>query len=138
MASAEKGQARSDGAVFRVIIADDHAAVREGMAALFNCQPDFDVVSEACDGDEAIQQTWVLQPDAVVMDVEMPNVNGMEATRQIKRRQPHIVIVGFSLHADASVARVMAEAGADAYVAKTAPARQIVATLRQACRSGQH
>jgi CheY-like chemotaxis protein len=121
------------GMPLRVIVADDHVVVREGFVALLNCQPDFEVISEASDGHEAIQQADALVPDVVVMDVEMPNLNGIEATRHIKRQQPDVVVVGLSLHQEEGMARAMIEAGADAYVSKNVPAQEFVAALRQAC-----
>jgi len=122
-----------DGAL-RLLVADDHAVVREGFGSLLERQPDFEVIGEAADGEEAIRQAEALRPDAIIMDVNMPNVGGVEATRRITERQPEIVIVGLSLHEDQSIARAMTEAGADAFVSKHAPAKDLIEAIRQACR----
>jgi signal transduction histidine kinase/ActR/RegA family two-component response regulator len=123
----------SEGDVLRLVVADDHAVVREGFVGLLDRQLDFDVVGEAADGEEAVQQAKALCPDAIVMDVDMPTVNGIEATRRIKQRQPDTVIIGLSLHEEESVARAMYEAGADAYVGKHAPAKDLIEAIRRAC-----
>ena len=70
----------------RLLVVDDHALVREGFVGLLNAQEGFKVVGEAADGEEAVQKAVVLKPDLITMDVDMPKVNGIEATRRIKRR----------------------------------------------------
>jgi len=122
-----------DGAV-RLLVVDDHAVVREGFANLLGLQPDFEVIGEADDGRQAVEQAEFLRPDAILMDVDMPTMNGVEATRRIKDRHPGVVIVGLSLHEEQGVARAMLEAGADAYVSKNSPAKDVVETVRRACR----
>ncbi len=128
---------RPEGSVLRLLIVDDHQVVREGLIGLLSRQKDIDVVGEAADGRQAVELAEDLRPDAILMDVDMPIMNGIEATRRIKQRSAQTVIVGLSLHEGAAVGRAMAEAGADAYVSKHAPGRQVAEVLRQACRREQ-
>jgi signal transduction histidine kinase/CheY-like chemotaxis protein len=102
----------------RILIADDHAVVRAGLRELFNGRPPLQVVGEAANGVEAISRTIELHPDVVVMDVSMPQMNGIEATREIHVTLPQIRIVGLSTHADENWERLMRQAGAEAYFTK--------------------
>jgi DNA-binding NarL/FixJ family response regulator len=103
------------------------------MVGLLDRQRDLEVVGEAADGFQAVEQAAALHPDAVIMDVDMPGMNGIEATREIKRRWEETVVVGLSLHEEDGIRRAMAEAGADGYVSKHAPAKELVATIRHLC-----
>jgi PAS domain S-box-containing protein len=123
---------REDG-VLRLLVADDHAVVREGFVSLLDRQPDFKVIGQAADGEEAVQQAEALRPDAIIMDIDMPNVGGVEATRRITERQPEVAVVGLSLHEDPSMARTITEAGAHAFVSKHAPAKDLIEAIRRAC-----
>jgi len=97
----------------RILIADDHALFRNGLRALFASVPDLEVVGEASTGEEAITQATDLQPDVVLMDIQMPSVNGIEATRRILQVSPHIgVIVVIMFEDDDSVFAAMARRGA--------------------------
>lgn len=125
---------RTSDRAIRLLVVDDHHIVREGFAAMLDRQSDFEVVGEAADGRQAIEQAEVLQPDAIIMDVEMPHLNGIEATRQIKARWPDTVIVGLSLHDDAAIRRIMTEAGAAEHINKRAPGKDLIESLRRACR----
>jgi len=122
-----------DGAV-RLLVVDDHAVVREGFARLLGLEPDFEIIGEAGDGRQAVERAEALEPDAILMDVDMPTMNGIEATRRIKGRHPGVVIVGLSLHEDQGVVRAMREAGADAYVSKQAAGKDVIEAVRRACR----
>ena len=102
----------------RILIADDHAVARAGLRELFSQRPALRVVGEAAHGVEAISQAMALQPDVIVMDVSMPQMNGIEATREIHGALPHIRIVGLSTHDDENTERLMREAGAEAYFTK--------------------
>ena len=82
----------------KVLIADDHRVVREGLAAILKTKDDIAVVGEAQDGQEAVEKTRTLLPDVVLMDVSMPRMGGVEATRQIKREFPHIGIVALTMY----------------------------------------
>jgi signal transduction histidine kinase len=118
----------------RLLVVDDHVVVREGFVNLLNRQPDFTVVGQATDGQQAIQQAKTLRPDIILMDVDMPIMDGLEATRRIKQQHPGIPIIGLSLHDDQSVGRAMCKAGADAYVSKQAPGKHLLDTLRDIWR----
>jgi DNA-binding NarL/FixJ family response regulator len=102
----------------RILIADDHAVARAGLRELFSKRPELQVMGEAASGVEAITQAVALQPDVVVMDVSMPQMNGIDATRAIHRTLRHIRIVGLSTHDDESTERLMRKAGAEAYFTK--------------------
>jgi CheY-like chemotaxis protein len=102
----------------RILIADDHAVARAGLRELFSKRPELQVVGEAASGVEAITQAVALQPDVIVMDVSMPQMNGIDATREIHRTLQYIRIVGLSTHDDENTERLMREAGADAYFTK--------------------
>ncbi|HLA84564.1 MAG TPA: PAS domain-containing protein [Thermoguttaceae bacterium] len=133
---AHAAKPRAEGRLARLLVVDDHAIVREGLVGLLDFQSDMEVVGEAIDGEHAIQQAELLLPDAIVMDIDMPNLNGIEATRRIKARRPDVVVIGLSLHEEPSAIRAMVEAGADAYVSKHAPAGELVAVIRRACAAG--
>jgi DNA-binding NarL/FixJ family response regulator len=102
----------------RTLIADDHAVARAGLRELFGKRPELQVVGEAASGVEAITQAVALQPDVIVMDVSLPQMNGIDATREIHRTLQHIRIVGLSTHDDESTERMMRRAGAEAYFTK--------------------
>jgi DNA-binding NarL/FixJ family response regulator/class 3 adenylate cyclase len=120
----------------RILIADDHALFREGLRALFAALPDIEVVGEAPDGEAAILQVKNLQPDVVLMDINMPSVNGIEATRQILGTHPNLgIIMVTMLEDDASVFSAM-RAGARGYVLKGAHHDEILQAIR-AVAAGQ-
>jgi PAS domain S-box-containing protein len=102
----------------RILIADDHVVVRAGLRDLFSERPGLQVVGEAANGVEAISQAAALQPDVIVMDVSMPKINGIEATREIHGTRPDIHIVGLSTYDDEISERSMREVGAKAYFTK--------------------
>jgi DNA-binding NarL/FixJ family response regulator/class 3 adenylate cyclase len=119
-----------------ILIADDHALFREGLRALFSALPDIEVVGEAAEGESAITQVDALQPDVVLMDINMPGVNGIEATRRILRTHPNLgIIMVTMLEDDASVFSAM-RAGARGYVLKGAHHDEILQAIR-AVAAGQ-
>lgn len=111
--------------MFRVLIADDSAAVREALISLLGADPQFEVVGAAGDGLEAIQMTHQLTPDLVIMDAQMPGLDGVEATRRIKRAFPMVGILFFSVFTDYVEAGFAA--GADGYLPKDCEPDQLVA-----------
>jgi PAS domain S-box-containing protein len=111
--------ARGTSKSLRILIADDHAVVRAGLRELFGEHPDLRVVGEAGNGVEAISRAKTLQPDVILMDVAMPQKNGIEATQEIHDTLPHIQIVGLSTYGDETTERAMRDAGAQAYFSKT-------------------
>jgi PAS domain S-box-containing protein len=110
----------------RILIADDHVVARAGLRELLSERPELQVVGEAANGVEAISQAMALQPDVIVMDASMPQMNGIEATREIRGALPHIHIVGLSTHDDEHSARSMREAGAEAYFTKNEGADRLL------------
>jgi len=114
----------------RVLLVDDHALVREGIRALLELQNDIDVVGEASDGREAVQKVQALTPDVVVMDISMPSMGGIEATRQIVKENPSARVVILSRHDNLSYARFLLQAGASGYVPKKAVSAELAAAIR--------
>jgi DNA-binding NarL/FixJ family response regulator len=102
----------------KVLIVDDHGIVRDGLKALIRKQADFEVVGEAEDGKAAVELASRLIPDVVIMDVTMPNLNGIDATRTITRICPNTKIIALSMHADRAIVREMFKAGAYGYILK--------------------
>lgn len=114
----------------RVLIADDHPLFRHGIRSLLSATADFQVVGEAAAGDEAIRLAETLQPDVIVMDIQMPNVNGIEATRQIVRESPNIRILIVTLFEDDASVFTALRAGARGYVLKDAEKDDLLLALR--------
>ena len=96
----------------RTLLADDHTIVRQGLRKILEAQPEWSVVAETGDGREAVRQTLLLQPDVAILDIGMPRLNGIEATRQIVRRLSHIGVVILSMHADETYIIQALQAGA--------------------------
>jgi DNA-binding NarL/FixJ family response regulator len=101
-----------------ILIAEDHAILREGLRALLSSAPDLKIVGEAGDGEEAASRARQLAPDIVLMDLSMPNINGTEAIRTIKRRNPEIKVIALTVHKSEEYVRATLDAGADGYVLK--------------------
>jgi DNA-binding NarL/FixJ family response regulator len=102
----------------RILLADDHAVVRQGFKMLLGAQPDMEIVGEASNGREAVETAEALRPDIVVMDVAMPELNGIEATRRLASSTPHARVIALSMHKDSIYVREILRAGAQdlAYV----------------------
>lgn len=114
----------------RVLMADDNPSFREGLSALLLSVPDLEVVGEAGDGDEAIEMAAELQPDVILMDLDMPGTGGVEATRQILRTSPHISVLVISMFEDDDLVFAALRAGARGYLLKGAPKAEILRALR--------
>lgn len=123
---------RVRGGRIRILLADDHKILREGLAGLLREQPDFDVVSEASDGQMAVEMASETHPDIIIMDVSMPRLNGVEATRKIIEAMPEVKVIGLSMHAQEDMADAMRKAGAIGYVTKGAPSEILTAAIRNA------
>ena len=128
----EMSQASTNNRI-RILLADDHRIVREGLMVMLRGQTDFQVVGEAADGLEAVERAGALRPDVIVMDVSMPRLGGVEATRRIKEQHPEICVVGLSLHEAEDMAGAMGDAGASAYLRKDGPSHKLFATIRDLC-----
>jgi DNA-binding NarL/FixJ family response regulator len=114
----------------RILLADDHAVVRDGVRALLEKQTDMEVVAEAADGREAAQLAEDLRPDVVIMDVGMPNLNGIDATRRILAAHPQIAVVILSMHQDESYVLRSLKAGAKAYLLKDSLRSDVLDAIR--------
>lgn len=135
---AVNGSVRSGGrkgGQLRILIADDHLMVREGLIALLNEQGDFQIVGEAEDGLEALSLADQLNPDVIIMDVNMPNLGGIESTRLIRGRHPHIQVIGLSLHESEAIENAMLSAGAATFLRKDGPAETLFRTIRRVCHT---
>jgi len=102
----------------RILLAEDHTIVREGLCSLIENQPDIEVVGEAEDGQTAIELVRELLPDVVIMDITMPNLNGVEATRHITSEFPQVKVIALSIHSNRRFVADMLEAGAKGYILK--------------------
>ena len=120
------------------MIADDHVVVREGLKLVVEGQKDMVVVSEASDGASAIQQAQDLKPDVVIMDISMPGMNGLVATRTLKRILPQSVIVTLTRHGDDAYLQELMRAGASAYVLKQSPPVELITAIRTCASGGQY
>lgn len=115
----------------RVLLADDHVMLRQGTVALLRRERDIQVVAEAGNGQEAVDLARQLKPDVVVMDVRMPVLSGIEATRRIRESMPDIQVLVLTAHDDDEYVFSLLEAGASGYLLKTAPIRDLVKALHQ-------
>jgi len=114
----------------RILLAEDHALVRAGIRALLERQPDMEVVGEAADGDEAIRKVGELRPDVVVMDIAMPGITGLEATRQIKARFPDVRILTLTMLEDQRYFFESIQAGACGFIVKGAMPDELLAAVQ--------
>jgi DNA-binding NarL/FixJ family response regulator len=122
----------------RVLLADDHVTVRHGLKLLIDDQPDMKVVSEASDGAEALQYAIALQPDVVVIDISMPGMNGLVATRKLKELQPDAVIVILTRHGDDAYLHELLRAGVAGYVLKQSASTELLQAIRVAAAGRQY
>jgi DNA-binding NarL/FixJ family response regulator len=120
----------------RILVADDHAAMRHSLTEVLACEPDMEVVGEAPDGYAAVRLAKDLHPDIVIMDVSMPVLNGIEATRQIMRDCPGTRVIGLSMHASRGYVTQMLQAGASGYLVKNGNAEELLQAM-EAVSHGQ-
>jgi DNA-binding NarL/FixJ family response regulator len=116
----------------KVLLADDHTVVRQGLKVLVASEPDFEVVGEAENGRQAVQMAGSLSPDIVVMDIAMPVLNGLEATRQITRDHPSVKVLILSSYSDDEYVQQVTEAGAAGYLVKQTAATELLKGMREA------
>jgi DNA-binding NarL/FixJ family response regulator len=122
----------------RILLADDHVTVRHGLKLLIESQGDMVVVAETNDGRAAVEQARLLRPDVVVMDISMPGMNGLVATRTLKQLQPDSVIVILTRHGDDAYLQELLGAGADGYVLKQSAASELLQAIRATAAHGQY
>lgn len=120
----------------RVLLVDDHTIVREGLRALLAYYEDIEVIGEAQDGEAALARVGELQPDIVVMDILMPKMNGLEATRQIRQHYPRTRVIVLTQHEDRQFVLSVLQAGASGYVLKRALGTELVNALRTVFNGG--
>jgi DNA-binding NarL/FixJ family response regulator len=120
----------------RVLLADDHTIVREGLVRILKTTPDIEIVAEAGDGDEAVHRAVETRPDVVVLDINMPRLNGLEAARRVRKALPAAAILVLTMHADAEYVLKMMRAGASGYLVKDGAAAELIAAIR-ALKSGR-
>jgi DNA-binding NarL/FixJ family response regulator len=114
----------------RILLADDHAVVRQGFKMILAEQPDMEIAGEAANGREAVELAEKIKPDVVVMDVAMPELNGIEATRRLAASAPHTRVLALSMHKDSVYVREILRAGARGYLLKDSPAQDMLAAVR--------
>ncbi len=114
----------------RVLIADDHAIVRYGVRQLLEAEPDIEIVGEAMDGNQTIALASELQPDVVLMDIGMPDVDGLEATQQIKAKWPHVNVLALTMHRSEAYFFEMLKKGASGYILKGAETSDLILAVR--------
>jgi DNA-binding NarL/FixJ family response regulator len=111
--------------VIRVLLVDDVESVRQTLRSILATYPNFEIVGEACNGEEALESVQLLKPSVVVMDINMPRLDGIKATTLIKRVYPHIVVVGLSVYANDDTRKAMTAAGATTVISKEAAVEQL-------------
>ena len=116
----------------RLLLVDDHAVVRSGLRMLLSAESDVEVVGEASTAREAIDAAQAISPDVILMDIGLPDLSGIEATREIKKRLPKVSIVALTIHEDQEYFFKMLEAGASAYVPKRAAPEELLTAIRAA------
>jgi len=120
----------------RILLADDHKIIRDGLKLLVNEQPDMHVVGEAGNGREVLEKARELKPNVVVMDLSMPELNGLQATARLKEERPEIKVVALTVHEDESYLRQLCKAGAAGYVLKRSAGDELIQAIRTVAKGG--
>jgi DNA-binding NarL/FixJ family response regulator len=129
---------QSGARVLRVLLADDHATVRHGLKLLIDGEADMTVVGETGDGEAAVREALASKPDVIVMDISMPGMNGLAATRALVKAQPGIRIVTLTRHADDAYLQELLRAGVSAYVLKRSAPTELLQAIRAVAAGGQY
>lgn len=116
----------------RILLAEDHEMVRQGLKVLIDAQDDMQVVAEASDGRAAVERAAAVRPDIVILDLSMPNMNGLAAARLMKQRLPDMALVALTRHDDEAYVQELTAAGASAYVLKQSPSQELLRAIRAA------
>lgn len=114
----------------KIILADDHPLMRDSIKMHLENDPDIEVIGEANDGEEAVKLALALEPDVIIMDISMPKLNGLEATKQIKSQRPGITVLVLTVHSDTEHILKILEAGAAGYVTKNITGEKLLQTIR--------
>jgi len=114
----------------KILIADDHKILRQGIRSLLAPHSDFEVIGETADGPETLKETFKLKPDVVLMDIGMPNLNGFEATRQIKKKLPEVKVLFLTMYQDDEYVLQALQSGASGYVLKDVAVEELVTAIR--------
>jgi len=114
----------------QVLVAEDHQTVREGLVMLINREPDMQIVGEAADGLEAIKRAKELRPQVIVMDLSMPGMSGLVATRKLKQLMPDMQVVALTRHDESGYLQELLQAGASGYVLKQSPSEELIRAIR--------
>ena len=120
----------SQGAAIRVLLADDHTLVRQGLAGMLRGAEGFDVVAEAADGSEAVDKALATRPDVAVLDISMPRLGGLEATRRIRKALPQTRVLVLTMHEDEEYVLQLVRAGASGYLVKDSAAPELLNAIR--------
>ena len=122
----------------RILLADDHVTMRHGLRLLIDTQPDMKVIAEVSDGESAIQRAVELKPDVIVMDVSMPRMNGLVATRKLKSLNVRAAIVTLTRHGDDAYLQELLRAGVSGYVLKQSAPAELLQAIRATAAGGQY
>ena len=133
-----KKQSPKDVAKLRIVLVEDHEIVREGVKALINSQPDMNIIGEAGDGRAAILLAQELLPDVVVMDITMPDINGLRASEKMKQVCPQVEILMLTRHADDGFVQQLLRAGVNGYLLKQSAATELIRAIRTVAGGGSY
>lgn len=122
----------------RVLIVDDHAFIRSGVQTILNPFPEWELCGEADNGTDAIRLSETLKPEVIIMDISMPGLNGIEATRMIHRKHPEVKVIILTLHENDELVKSAFRAGARGYLLKVDAERELVTALTEVVREGRY